>query len=1094
MRNKRRAGAHPLNHKSRWTARKIAQRVDLVQALVYRSRQPLPPFRYLTLESPLAPPPVDPDVDDSHWASIKPNTYWAGWLTDFVLRVHFQRPADWSPHIPTALYLPLGKSGDFEHPEALAYVDGVAYAACDRHHEEILLPARWLDGHSHLLALHGWTGLGGWMSGSPQTRLFMRECALVQIDQPTRDFVTTARCALGVAKALDENEPAKGQLLTALDEAFKILDTREPFGEAFYASVPLAHAALREGVAKAGPALDVTITAAGHAHIDVAWLWTLGQSRRKAGRTFHSVLRLMEQFPAYHFTQSQPQLYDFVCQDYPELFKGIKQRVAEGRWEPIGGMWVEADCNLSGSESLARQFLLGRTFFREHFGPEADARVLWLPDVFGYAWNLPQLIRQAGLEYFFTIKIGWSQYNRLPYDSFWWQGLDGTKVLTHFSPTPELGESAFASTYNAEVTPSQVIGTWTNYRQKDLVGADRPLPLLMAFGYGDGGGGPSREMLENLRELENFPATPRLRQGSVYQFFHDLEAQAGKRLPTWNGELYLELHRGTYTTQSRSKRANRKSEFLLHDAEFLATYASSLDSNDPYPAAELRRAWELVCLNQFHDIIPGSSVGPVYVESQQQYAEIRRIGEAVRDAALRTIADKAGGDLLIVNPASFRRLDLAFWPGRLPDGYQLQDWFGNPIFTQPTEEGTWLSVSIGDYDVEPLFLLPARASQENIEASSHLQATPTLLENYNLRVELNADGDITRIYDKVCEREVLPAGAMANQFQAFEDRPLDWDAWDVDIFYDDKMWLAEPAESVRVVEAGPLRATLEIKRRVLNSDYTQRISLAEHGSRLDFDTTIDWRERHVLLKVAFPVNILSPVATYEIQWGNVQRPTHHNTSWDWARFETCAHKWVDLSEGGYGVSLLNDCKYGHDIRDNVIRLSLLRGPTLPDPEADQGEHRFAYSLLAHDDGFFLDETVCEAYSLNDPLIVWPMSRALQPGTGERRRRLPPLIWMDPPGDRFQARVVIETIKRAEDGKGFIVRLYEYHRRRGPVTLHTGFPLSAAWRTNLLEENQETLTVEDESPTLEGQMIASSSLTLFVKPYEIVTLRLAPKVE
>ena len=320
----------------------------------------------------------------------------------------------------------------------------------------------------------------------------------------------------------------------------------------------------------------------------------------------------MEQFPDYHFTQSQPQLYDYVRQDYPELFATIKARIEEKRWEPIGGMWVEADCNLSGHESLARQLLLGRTFFREHFGPDAESPVLWLPDVFGYAWALPQLIKQAGLDYFFTIKIGWSQYNRLPFDSFWWQGLDGTRVLTHFSTTPEEG-SPFASTYNAKVTPADVIGTWTNFQQKEVQSE-----LLTAFGYGDGGGGPTREMLENLREMAHFPATPQMCQGSVIGFFRKLEAEAGEKLPTWNGELYLELHRGTYTTQSRNKRANRKSEFLLHDAEFLAATAALIDPDYIYPVDALRSAWELVCLNQFHDIIPGSSITPVYVESLQQ--------------------------------------------------------------------------------------------------------------------------------------------------------------------------------------------------------------------------------------------------------------------------------------------------------------------------------------------------------------------------------------------------------------------------------------------------------------------------------------------
>lgn len=1044
-------------HKVRWTSQKIAKRIRLIESLVYRDCYPLPPFRYTTLSGPMEVPPIAPGVNDSDWPVIESNTYWGEWMTNYALRTEFQVPSDWDPDLPVGLYLPLGISGDFSHPEFLAYIDGAPYGTCDRYHQEILLPAQWRDGGSHLLALHGWTGGGGWRRGEPALKLFMRPCAVVQIDQPTRDFIATVRVALGIADHLDENAPAVGHLLNALDEAFKILDTREPFDEGFYASVPEAHAALQAGIEKAGPAADVDIVATGHAHIDVAWLWTLGQTRRKAGRTFHTVLRLMEQFPDYHFTQSQPQLYDYVRQDYPELFEAIKERVAEGRWEPLGGMWVESDCNLSGAESLARQFLLGRTFFREHFGPDADSRVLWLPDVFGYAWALPQLIKQAGLDYFMTIKIGWNQYNRLPYDSFWWQGLDGSRVLVHFSTTPD--EGPFVSTYNAMATPKQTLRTWTNFQQKEL-----QQELLMIFGHGDGGGGPTREMLENIREMAGFPATPRMRQMHVGEFFQNLEATSGDRLPVWNGELYLELHRGTYTTQGRSKRANRKSEFLLHDAEFLAALAAVLDPGYEYPAARLRKGWELVCLNQFHDIIPGSSITAVYTESLEQYQEIHEIGTSTRDAALKAIAAKMGGDLLAVNPTAFVRGDLAFWPGQLAAGQHLQRVDGTAVPTQSSGDGTWVAAG----GLAPLSVTPLSVADGDAPVlDAGLAVTPTLLENAFLRVELNEAGDIVRVYDKANGREVLPGGAITNQFQAFEDRPSNWDAWDVDIFFDDKMWTADPATSVEVVEAGPLRATLELRRRILHSEFVQRISLSYNSARLDFDTRIDWQERHVLLKVAFPADVLTPVATYEIQWGKVQRPTHRNTSWDWARFETCAQKWVDLSEGDYGVSVLNDCKYGHDVRDNVMRISLLRSTTDPDPLADQGEHRFAYSVLPHA-GSQLETTIAAGYALNDPLIVAQGQNGAGNGAGGGS-----LISAD------RSNIVIETVKQAEDGQGVIVRFYESQRQRGTVTLSTSFDLAQVWQANLLEENQAVLEP------------SGNTVTLPVRPYEIVTLRLVP---
>jgi alpha-mannosidase len=576
-------------------------------------------------------------------------------------------------------------------------------------------------------------------------------------------------------------------------------------------------------------------------------------------------------------------------------------------------------------------------------------------------------------------------------------------------------------------------------------------------------------MLENIREMSDFPATPQIRCGTVGGFFRRLEAELGDRLPTWNGELYLENHRGTYTTQSHNKSANRQSEFLLHDAEFLAAFASVLDSGYRYPHVELHRAWKLVCLNQFHDILPGSSATSIYIESQRQYAEVREIGESVRDSALASIAKKLGGDVLVVNPTSFGRSDLASWPHPGLEMRALQCADGSPVPVQSVEDGLLLGIGyLPPYSVTPLFSAPISAIRYPV---SEPTATPTALQNEYLLVELSAAGDIIRLHDKLNDREVLPVGTIANQFQVFEDRPINPDAWDIDIFYDDKRWLAEPAESVRVVENGPLRATLEVRRRILNSDYIQRISLSHNSPRLDFDTTIRWRERHILLKVAFPIDVLAPQATYEIQWGNVQRPTHRNTSWDWARFETCAQKWVDLSEGGYGVSLLNDCKYGHDIHNNVIRLSLLRSPTVPDPEADRGQHRFAYSLLPHD-GHWDERTVVAAYALNDPLIVWATGRHGQRATGSTQGES--FISVDLPN------VVIETIKQAEDSQGVIVRLYESQRKRGEFRLTTAFPMVEAWRTNLLEENQERLETQN------------CHVRFHIKPYQIVTLRLLPK--
>jgi alpha-mannosidase len=1050
-------------HEMRWTLEKIKKRLELIGPLVYTRQDMLEPFRYQRLAGPDVDVPLGTKIDDSAWAVIEPNTYWGTWMTDFVLRTSFTIPVDWGKEKPLALYLPLGESGDFSHPEALVHIDGGPWAACDRHHQEVLLKAAWADGKPHTVALHGWTGLGGAERGDFFTKLFMRPCSLVQIEPALRELVTLSRVALQTAGLLSEDDPVRSHLLNVLNATFIQLETRVPGDDAFYASVPFALETLKNGIATSGSALDVIIHASGHAHIDVAWLWTLGQTRQKAARTFSTVLRYMEQFPDYHYSQSQPQLYDFMRQDRPEIFKAIQARVKEGRWEPMGGMWVEADCNLSGAESLARQFLLGRTFFREYFDKDAESPVLWLPDVFGYAWALPQLIKQAGLKYFMTIKIGWSQYNRLPYDTFLWQGLDGTRILTHFSTVTEIG-SPYASTYNSMANPAEALGAWQNFQQKELHSN-----LLMAYGFGDGGGGPTREMLENLSIMADFPGLPRVRHSSVRKFFESIDTRSeSPMMPVWNGELYLEYHRGTYTTQAHNKRANRKSEFLLHDTEFLSTAASLLDPGYEYPHQDLTEAWRTVCLNQFHDIIPGSSIGPVYEESQAQYAKVTETVTDLRKQALESLAGELGAPLLLVNPTSFSCDDPVFIPGGLPKN-RVPVRAGKGLTTQVVAGGCLVdggalpAYSATAVELQPASTMSNEINMENQAGDDRL----TVLENEHLRVEFNSWGDLTRIYDKQAEREVLAGGAIANQFQAFEDRPLNFDAWDVDIYYDDKLYLAEPASSIRMIENGPLRQMVEIQRKILASLYTQRISLTRGSQQLDFDTTIEWNERATLLKVAFPVDILSPVATYEIQWGNVQRPTHRNTSWDWARFESCAHKWVDLSQGDYGVSLLNDCKYGHDIQQNVLRLTLLRGPGIPDPAADYGEHHFTYSLFPHTGGWD-EHTQAAAYALNDPPIAWLAGRKVKSDANAIDTRS--FISVSKPN------VIVETVKRAEDGQGIILRLYESQRKQCRVDILFPLPVKDVWITDLMEENVSPVERLDRGVSLE------------VKPYQIATLR------
>ncbi len=1036
-------------HKIRFTAEKLERLLQEARARIYRERLPVA-VRLSARDLP------DGHVADAtNWTSVAPGDIWGGFDQWRWFRAELRVPQAWAGQ-RVAVVARLGHPQAPIYPEALAYLDGVAVQGIDRNHTELLLadPAR--GGERYDLALHTWCTMHAWNPSWPFTQTFSG-VELVTVDLTTRRLCHLAEAALDAARALDANSWARGAILNALDDAFQLLDLR--VGGDFYGSASAALAALETGLAAHAPA-PVSIVAAGHAHIDVAWLWTLPRVREKAAHTFATMLRLMEQYPDFYFTQSQPQLYQYVKEDYPHLYEQIRQRVAEGRWEIIGGMWVEADCNISGGESLARQFLLGRRFFQREFGRE-ESPVLWLPDVFGYAWALPQLIKRAGLAYFMTIKIGWSQYNRLPYDSFWWQGLDGTRVLTHFITTPDPG--AYASTYNAMLTGKEAVGTWNNYQQKE-----HHNELLTAYGFGDGGGGPTLEMIERARALAAVPGVPQVRMGRVDEFFRRLEA--ARDLPVWNGELYLEYHRGTLTSQARNKRNNRKSEVLLHQAELAAAAAALLGA--PYPAADFNEAWTIVCRNQFHDIIPGSSIHEVYEESAREYQRVRELGESARARALDALAQATAlpagqAGVLVYNALGWERRQMVEVAADVvPAGKALADAetdalaplqrVGDRVIFQAQAPATGYRVyKIVEAPVQAAPTAPSPASTPNT----------FVFENTHLRAELNERGELTRLFDKDANREVLPPGAVANQFQAFQDKPMNWPAWDVDIYFDDKLWTLEGPAQMEWVTAGPLRQTVRVRARLLNSDIEQLISLDADSRRLDFHTEVEWREKDILLKVAFPVDVLAPRATFDIQFGNVERPTHRNTSWDWARFETAVHKWSDLSEGDYGVSLLNDCKYGNDVRDNVLRLSLLRAPTFPDLHADEGHHTFAYALYPHV-GDWRQGTVRAAYELNDPLIVHPFT-----GRGGDRPLVEGLFTVDAPN------VILETVKQAEDGDGLIVRLYECYRQRGPVTLRCRQPIIAAWETDLIERNETALTV------------SGDAVTLWVTPYQIRTLRI-----
>lgn len=1014
---------------------KLTAHLNLITARVFRQSHPIDPFEYAPHDAP-----------DS-WQRIPPHTYWGAWQQDFWMHGTYQIPQAWPLDAPLALHLNLGSEVDgFRvHPEALVMVDGVPFTTTDANHMLLMLPDALKDYAPHTLLLDGWTGLGGSLDGNHRPLLYMQPCAIVWVDEPTQTLVTLARTTLMAAKTLDPESAITLRLFDALRQAFRHVDTREPFSQTFYDTVPTALESLRESLAQLGAPYPVTLHAIGHAHIDTAWLWRVAQTRRKASRTFHSVIHLMRLFPEYHFSQSQPQLYEFVRQDQPALFAQIQQAARDGRWEVMGGMWVESDCNITGAESLARQFLIGRRYLREHFGD--DSPVLWLPDTFGFPATLPQVALEAEMRYFFTTKLRWNKVNDFPYDSFWWQGLDGTRILSHITPTPTQDWWRTA-TYNADANARAMIESVERMKQKTVVRR-----ALMAYGWGDGGGGPTRDMLENLSVLGDFPTLARAQQGTAYDFFTALEAESGAALPTWAGELYLETHQGTLTSQAWIKRANRHTERLLHDTEFLCAYAALLDADYAYPREALNAAWRVLLLNQFHDILPGSSIGAVYVDSRAQFESLTRDVTALHAAALAVIRTHIGGDLLVINSSSFTRDDVALWHGH-DIAASVLNADGDRIPAQNTTDGALIRVNVPPYSVTP-FTLTTDDSVTN--PAGGCVAETHRLENPFLRVDLNDKGDIVRVFDKRTHRDVLRPDAVGNQLQIFEDRPIYFDAWDIDPDFEDRMWHAEPAESVEVIESGGLRAVLRIRRRVSHSVVTQDVTLHAHSARLDFVTTIDWRERHMLLKAAFPVSVNPPQASYHIQWGIVQRPAHDNTSWDAAKREVAMHYAADLSDADYGVSLLSDCKYGCDVRDGVMRLTLLKAPGNPDPDADTGTHHFTYSLHPHSGAFTLDE----GYALNLPLHVSKSS-------GTTPTPLPPLVQA--------THTVIETVKLAEDGAALVIRLYEPYGRAVTERLTFARPIQEARRVNILEEPKTAL-----------MHIDGHTLTIDLTPRQFITL-------
>ena len=814
----------------------------------------------------------------------------------------------------------------------------------------------------------------------------------------------------GLMHELPFDLPRRHEVLRALE---RMLDAVDPHDVA--ATAGAGRAALAPALAAPASASAHRITAVGHAHIDSAWLWPVRETARKCARTFANVVDLMDRDPSFRFACSSAQQFAWVKDRNPELFARIKDHVAAGRFVPVGGMWVEADTNMPGGEAMARQFVAGKRFFLHEFG--IDTPEAWLPDSFGYSAAMPQIVAAAGSQYFLTQKLSWNQTNRMPHSSFLWEGIDGTALFTHFPPVDK---------YNSDLSGADLARAQKNYREQGV-----GTRSLVPFGWGDGGGGPTREMLAAAARTASLDGSPTVTVGTPFEFFEAARAEYGPNgsptaPPRWVGELYLEFHRGTYTSQANTKQGNRRSEHLLREAELWAATAAVRTGFD-YPAEELEEIWHLVLLQQFHDILPGSSIAWVHQDAERNYTAVARRLEAIIDGALEALAGNGGEGGAVTPVANTRARRLVF--NAAPHARD-----GVP--------------ALGAAVIEPAAAITPVA-----------EGTGYRLDNGRVSALIDSRGLLVSLVDAVSGREAL--AAPGNLLQLHRDIPNHWEAWDIDSFYRRDVTDLVDADSVSVEGDAVV-----VRRSFGDSTITQRISLLAGSPAVDIVNEIDWHERQKLLKLAFPLDVHADRSAAETQFGHVFRPTHANTSWDAAKFEICAHRWVHVGEPDYGVAIANDSTYGHDITrrtgdsgaGTVVRLSLLRAPRYPDPETDQGFHRLAVSVRP---GATIGDAVEEGYRRN------LTARAVR-GTADA---VAPLVTLDHSG------VIVESIKLAEDGSGdVIVRLYESRGTRATASLHADFAHTDVVRTDLLER-----PVADPEP--------AGDVRLTLRPFQIVTLRL-----
>lgn len=919
----------------------------------------------------------------------------------------------------------MGKTGDGTNSgfESLLYVDEHIRQAVDSNHREVFFDDS-EGGRNVMLDFMLWSGLEG--GGPKKTQIMhIQQAQIGYMHILTDAFYYISKAIVKTLKMMPQTDPLWTDLLALLNEAYLSIDLSEN-KEILYGQIENTYDCLMEKLETLGQKTEVTVHCVGHTHIDVAWLWRLKHTREKAIRSFSTVTRYMELYPEYKFVQSQPQLYQYVKDYAPELYERMKKNIKTGRFEPEGGMWVEADCNISSGEALVRQILEGTKFFEKEFGKRSTC--LWLPDVFGYSVALPQILKQFNISRFVTTKISWNEYNKMPHDTFMWRGLDGSEVLTHFITTPEIGRPIdhMYSTYNGQISPRTVIGTWNKYEDKDI-----NKDLLISYGYGDGGGGPTRNMIMMRRALDKIPGIPKVKSTGVKEYLDIVEdhvKHTNGYVHTWNGELYLETHRGTYTSQARNKWQNRRTEYGLIHAEMLGVM--SLLQGGAYEAKTLEDLWRVLLLNQFHDIIPGSSIHEVYEDSQKQYAKVwERLDDVFKKHGAKGFT--AQKDVYTaMNYTLFDRTEL--WHIAREDEGIFTDMSGCVLQSQKTN---------GGYDVA-VPMVPMGAVNIVFKLQNRMQDTSPFvytqekkqLDTPYYQITFNAWGMMTSIYDKENGREVLRG--FGNRLTVYEDRPFDNDAWNIDIFHTEKYEVVTGLIHEEVVENGALKFSIKRTYAYRNSVITQMMTCYAHSRRIDFETEADWHENHRLLKTCFEVDVDNKEASYDIQFGNVKRPTHFNTSWDYAKFEVAAHKWIDLSETGYGTALLNNCKYGFSVHDSLMSISLIKCATFPDTQADQGHHQFTYAFLPHRGTWQESGVHQESEFLNQPVKVRQGS-CIADGKS--------LFKVD------KSNFAVDAVKRSEDGKDVILRIHEYQGMRTPLTVMSDFGMVYWTPVNMLEE-------------------------------------------